>query len=103
MVASHPTLAQLMAELPGARRLPVVFSDLEDASLSALSAFPDRVLEAGWRRQTSYFERLERDHPAELRAGLERLERELAEGRGPTSTGGGSVLAWEKEVGGEGG
>ncbi|MEA2281434.1 MAG: hypothetical protein QOK21_2041 [Solirubrobacteraceae bacterium] len=103
MVASHPTLAQLMAELPGVRRLPVVFTDLDDASLSALSAFPERVLEADWRRQTSYFERLERDRPSELRAGLKRLERDLAEGRGPAGAGGGSVLAWEKPAGGEAG
>jgi hypothetical protein len=96
MEASHPPLAELTAELPGARRLPVVFGDLEDASLAALSAFPERLLEPEWRRQTSYFERLERDHPEELRAGLERLRAELAEGRGPTTVGGGSVLAWEK-------
>jgi SAM-dependent methyltransferase len=100
MDASHPTLPELTAELPGARRLPVAFTDLEDASLGALSAFPERVLEPQWRRQTSYFERLERDHPEEMRHGLERLRSELAQGRGPTSAGGGSVLAWEKPVAG---
>jgi hypothetical protein len=47
-------------------------------------------------RQTSYFERLERDHPAKLRAGLERLERDVAAGRGPRTAGRGTVLAWTK-------
>ena len=97
MDASHPRLADLLAELPGARRIPVVFRDLEDASLAALAAHPDRVLDDRWRRQTSYFERLERDHPDELRAGLERLRDDLAAGRGPSARGGASMLAWRKE------
>ena len=96
MDASHPPLAALLAQLPGARRIPVAFTDLEDASLAALSAYPERVLDPAWRNGTSYFERLAREHPDELAAGLERLRGELAEGRGPTSAGGGSVLAWEK-------
>jgi demethylmenaquinone methyltransferase/2-methoxy-6-polyprenyl-1,4-benzoquinol methylase len=96
MDASHPRLDELVAHLPGARRIPVVFRDLEDASLAALAAHPDRVLDAGWRRQTSYFERLERDHPDELRTGLERLRGELRAGRGPRAVGGASVLAWTK-------
>jgi SAM-dependent methyltransferase len=96
MDASHPSVAELLAELPGARRLPVRFTDLQDASLAALAAHPERVLEDRWRRQTSYFERLERDAPGELRAGLERLAGELAAGRGPRARGGGSVLAWRR-------
>jgi len=96
MDASHPRLGSLLELLPGARRIPVVWRDLEDGSLAALAAHPDKVLEAGWRRQTSYFERLERDHPDELRAGLERLRAAVDAGRPPRSEGAASVLAWAK-------
>jgi hypothetical protein len=96
MDTSHPTLDQLLAHLPGARRIPVVFRDLEDASLAALAAYPEHVLDPAWRNQTSFFERLERDHPDDLRAGLERLRGELAAGGGPRARAGGSVLAWAK-------
>jgi ubiquinone/menaquinone biosynthesis C-methylase UbiE len=98
MVESHPTLAELLAMLPGARRIEVVFRDLEDASLAALAAYPERLVEPAWHRQTSYFERLERDHPDELEAGLARLRAELAEGRAPRRPGLASVLAWSKPV-----
>jgi SAM-dependent methyltransferase len=96
--ASHPTLAQLCDAFPppAPRRLPVVFADLQDGSLAALGAHPERVLDAGFRRQTSYFERLERDHPDELARGLARLERELAEGRAPREAGPATVLAWTR-------
>jgi SAM-dependent methyltransferase len=96
MDASHPRLHELLAHLPGARRIPVVFGDLEDASLAALASHPRLVLDPAWRNQTSYFERLERDHPDELGAGLERLARELDAGEGPHVRGGASVLAWIK-------
>jgi demethylmenaquinone methyltransferase/2-methoxy-6-polyprenyl-1,4-benzoquinol methylase len=96
MAASHPALDQLRAHLPGARRIPLEFHDLEDASLAALAAHPHRVLEQRWRRQTSYFERLERDHPDELRAGLERLRADVERGDPPRSAGTASVLAWAK-------
>lgn len=99
MDASHPRLAELLEQLPGAPRIPVVFRDLEDASLAALAAHPELVLDHRWRRQTSYFERLERDHPDELRAGLARLREEVAAGRGPRARGGASVLAWTKPRG----
>jgi hypothetical protein len=52
------------------------------------------VLDERWRRQTSYFERLQRDHPQELREGLERLRQLIAAGRPPTRGGRASVLAW---------
>lgn len=96
MDASHPRLADLLAHLPGARRSPVVFRDLEDASLQALASHPERVLEERWRRQTSYFERLERDHPDELRAGLERLRADVDAGHPPPVRGGASMIAWVK-------
>jgi demethylmenaquinone methyltransferase/2-methoxy-6-polyprenyl-1,4-benzoquinol methylase len=96
MVASHPRLEELRAHLPGARRIAVRFDDLEDGSLAALAGYPHLVLEERWRHQTSYFERLERDHPAELRAGLERLRAAIERGDPPGPPGTASVLAWAK-------
>jgi ubiquinone/menaquinone biosynthesis C-methylase UbiE len=98
MIESHPTLAELLAMLPGARRIEVVFRDLEDASLAALAAYPEHLVDPAWHRQTSYFERLERDHPDELAAGLARLRGELDEGRAPRRPGLASVLAWPAPV-----
>ena len=91
---SHATLDELLALLPGARRIEVVYRDLEDASLAALAAHPELVADPRYHRQTSYFERLQRDHPDELRAGLERLRADLAAGRAPDRPGVGSVLAY---------
>jgi ubiquinone/menaquinone biosynthesis C-methylase UbiE len=96
MAASHPTLEELREHLPGARRIPLEFHDVEDASLAALASRPELVLEQHWRRQTSYFERLQRDHPDELRSGLERLRAAVERGDAPRSPGTASVLAWEK-------
>jgi SAM-dependent methyltransferase len=96
MDASHPPVAELIARLPGARRIELVFRDLEDASLAALSAFPEKLLEAGWRGQTSYFERLARDHPDELTAGLERLRADIDAGNPPHGQGTATVLAWTR-------
>jgi ubiquinone/menaquinone biosynthesis C-methylase UbiE len=96
MFESHPTLDELRALLPGARRIEVVFRDLEDGSLAALSAFPERLVEPAWHRQTSFFERLARDHPAELEAGLARVRAELAAGTAPREAGRATVLAWTK-------
>jgi SAM-dependent methyltransferase len=96
MESSHPRLDEYLALLPGARAIPVAYRDLADGSLAALAAHPDKVLDPAWRRQTSYFERLERDHPAELRAGLERLRAALDAGDPPRASGGGTVLAWAK-------
>ncbi len=96
MSASHPAEGDLLALLPGAWRLPVVFEDLVDASLAALAAHPEKLLDENWRRQTSYFERLARDHPRELRDGLSRLARMVARESAPSRPGRGSVLAWRK-------
>jgi ubiquinone/menaquinone biosynthesis C-methylase UbiE len=96
MEQSHPPLAELLRHLPGARRLPVVLQDLEDGSLAALAAHPELVLDERRRRQTSFFERLARDHPDELRAGLDRLASDLAAARGPGGRGSATVLAWTK-------
>jgi ubiquinone/menaquinone biosynthesis C-methylase UbiE len=91
---SHRPIAEKLGWLPGARRIPVVFDDLEDASLAALAAHPEKLLEERWRRQTSFFELLEREHPEELQAGLERLARDVADGRVPRGRGVASVIAW---------
>ena len=94
MEASHPRRAELLELLPGARRIELVFRDLVDGSLAALSAFPEKVLDPAWRSQTSYFERLARDHPGELTAGLERLRSDIEAGRPPRGQGRATVLAW---------
>lgn len=98
MNETHMPLDQLLAELPGAWRTPVVYEDVIDSSLAALLAHPELLLEPQRRTQMSYFERMQRDHPDELRDGLARLERELRAGDGsaPTQAGHGSVLAWQK-------
>jgi ubiquinone/menaquinone biosynthesis C-methylase UbiE len=97
MQATHPPLAQLVELLPGAQRHPLVFEDLDDASVAVLAAHPEKVLDERWRNQTSYFERLGRDHPQELREGLERLREQIAAGRAPTRAGRASVLEWRKD------
>lgn len=96
MYATHPRLRELLAELPGAQRIPIVYEDLQDGSMAALLGHPQLLLDPERRSQTSFFERMERDHPDDLRAGLERLERELSEGRAPHQSGGASMLAWAK-------
>lgn len=74
MYETHPPLRELLAALPGARRIPVVYRDLQDGSMAALLGHPEKLLEPERRSQTSFFERMERDHPNDLRAGLQRLE-----------------------------
>ena len=96
IVASHPSLAELLAQLPGARAIEVTYRDLEDGSLGALAAYPEKLVDPRWHRQTSYFERLARDHADELRTGLARLERDLAAGTAPRRPGRATVLAYEK-------
>jgi hypothetical protein len=86
----------ILEELPGARLLDFEFEDMQDASLAALSADPERVLEAGMRGATSYFERMQRDHPGELRAGLARLREDIAAGHAPRRAGTATVLSWTK-------
>jgi SAM-dependent methyltransferase len=94
MDESHPPLNTLLQLLPGARHIQIVWSDLEDGSLAALGAHPEKLADPRWHSQTSYFERLKRDHPEELEAGLARLRRELEEGRAPNTPGRGTVLVW---------
>jgi SAM-dependent methyltransferase len=79
----RPSLAQMLEQLPGASVTPVWFSDLVDASIGALCAHPEAMLEPERRRQTSFFERLERDHPDELERGVATLRGWLEQGRRP--------------------
>jgi ubiquinone/menaquinone biosynthesis C-methylase UbiE len=97
MLATHQTLAELLEQLPGARRLAVSYDDLADASVAAMASRPEKFLEQGWREQTSFFERMERDHPAELESGLRTLRARLDAGHAPTGAGRASVLAWSKD------
>ena len=97
MLETHPPLRELLAELPGARRVPILYRDLQDGSMAALLGHPEKLLEAERRSQTSFFERMERDHPKDLSAGLARLERELSEGHAPRRSGGASMIAWVKD------
>lgn len=99
MVPTHPPLAEFADLLPGMKRVEITYDDLEDASMAALSARPELILEERWRRQTSFFERLERDHPEDLQAGLNRLEDDIATGRPPTNAGSASMISWKKAGG----
>jgi SAM-dependent methyltransferase len=96
MEATHPPRAAVLEQLPGAQLTQVEFEDLEDGSLSALSADPERVLEAGRRGATSFFERMQRDHPEELRAGLASLRNDIDAGRAPRRAGTATLLTWTK-------
>jgi hypothetical protein len=96
MEATHPPLAAILEDLPGARLFPFTFEDMRDGSLAALSADPERVLEAAETGATSYFERMQRDHPDELQAGIARLRRDVAAVRAPRRAGTATVLSWTK-------
>ena len=96
MEATHPPRAAFLEELPGARPLPFRFDDLQDASLAAISGDPERVVKAAERGDTSYFERMRRDHSEELEAGLARLRKDIEAGRAPRHAGTATVLSWKK-------
>jgi SAM-dependent methyltransferase len=96
MDATHPPLATFLDELPGADVMSFEFTDLDDANLAALSARPERLFEAAERGDTSYFERMQRDHPDELRAGLARIKEDIAAGRIPRHSGTATLLTWTK-------
>jgi len=103
---THPALDEALAELPGATVTPIVFDDLDDQSLAALSRSPADLVRAGRRRETGLFGRMIRDAPAELDAGLDRLERDLAAGARPheapevmaarAERGDAAILCWTK-------
>ncbi len=102
----HQPLSELCATLPGCEVIPFEFTDLADASLSALCRWPLLLLDPTYRARTSYFERLARDDPAELESGLARLADDLKHGRRPDveveplrrQVGDGAVLAWRQPL-----
>jgi SAM-dependent methyltransferase len=96
MKTARPPRAAILEQLPGARLFPLQLEDMEDASLAALSADPERVVEAAERGETSYFERMRRDHPDELQSGLVRLRDDIAAGRAPERAGTATILSWTK-------
>jgi demethylmenaquinone methyltransferase/2-methoxy-6-polyprenyl-1,4-benzoquinol methylase len=96
MAATHPPRAAFLRELPGSSLVEFQFEDMHDRSLAALSAEPELVLEAAERGATSYFERMARDHPDEMRVGLERLRADIAADRVPRRAGTATVLGWTK-------
>ena len=96
MEATHPPLAAFLNELPEAHAVSFEFSDLRDANLAALSTQPERLVEAAGRGDTSYFERMQRDHPDELRTGLARIKEDIDSGRIPTHSGTATLLTWTK-------
>lgn len=96
MEATHPPLQALLDELPGAQRAPVTYQDLQDGSMAALLGHPEALLEPERRSQTSFFERMSREHPDDLRAGLARLEAELRAGTTPRRSGEASMIGWVK-------
>lgn len=95
---THMPLAQVFAELPNAWRVGVVYDDVHDGSMAAMLGHPELILDSARRAQTSYFERMQRDHADELAAGLARLQHELRANHGsaPSRAGHASVVAWVK-------
>lgn len=96
MQQTHLPLAQLHEWLPGATCTPVVYEDLVDGSMAALLGQPEHLLDAARRSQTSFFERMERDHPEDLNSGVLRIAEEVREGRAPQHPGGATMLSWGK-------
>jgi demethylmenaquinone methyltransferase/2-methoxy-6-polyprenyl-1,4-benzoquinol methylase len=96
MNATHPPRSVFLDALPGAQIVPFEFRDTQDQSLAAVSADPELVVTAAEGGATSYFERMERDHPDELRTGLARLREDIAAGRAPARPGTATVLGWSK-------
>ncbi len=97
--ATHPTRSAVLEALPGSELFAFAFEDFSDASLAALCADPERLVRAAQRGETSYFERMWRDHREELLAGLARLREDIAAGRAPRRAGTATVLSWAKPAG----
>ncbi len=96
MEATHPPRAAILAELPGGRATTIAIRDLEDASMAALCSHPELILEERWRNQTSFFERMARDHPDELAAGLARMRGDVDAGTAPRQPGVATMFAWTR-------
>jgi demethylmenaquinone methyltransferase/2-methoxy-6-polyprenyl-1,4-benzoquinol methylase len=103
----RPSQRDLLDELPDATITPFWLQDLSDASIGALCAFPDAMLHPRLRRQTSFFEYLEREQPQQLKAGLKELRAALKDGRSPVQEradarrrlGDGSIISWQRPPG----
>ncbi|MGI8754549.1 MAG: class I SAM-dependent methyltransferase [Acidimicrobiales bacterium] len=80
---SHQTMTELQGVLAGATVTPVRYTDLVDGSMAAMCRQPETLLDPEIRRQTSFFEHATTHEPDELRAGMTRLEADLAAGRRP--------------------
>jgi demethylmenaquinone methyltransferase/2-methoxy-6-polyprenyl-1,4-benzoquinol methylase len=85
MLEHHPPFADALEVLPGARMVPIEFTDTIDGSMAALQRFPELLLDPANYRQTSYFERLADNVPDELAAGLARLKADLEAGVDPNA------------------
>lgn len=100
----HQTRTELLAALPGADVLPVVYDDLVDGSMAALCRRPELLLRPDVRAQTSLFEWAADNAPDELADGMARLEADLAAGVRPQDEeldlrrdiGDASVLVWRR-------
>lgn len=98
MRVTHPARDSVLEALPRAKHTTLLLDDLQDASAAALSSRPDLMLDPAWRSQTSYFERMERDHPDELASGLRRLAADVAAGRASSEPGRASLFTWSKPL-----
>ena len=96
MFPTHPRAADLLRHLPGATTAAVHFTDIVDGSMAALLAHPHLLLDAQNRANTSFFERMARDHGDELDRGLAQLAADIANGKAPQSPGGATMIAWAK-------
>ena len=76
MYETHPRSTSCSREPTRRRAHAGRLPDMLDGSMAALLGHPERLLEAERRSQTSFFERMERDHPEGLqrRAGTARVE-----------------------------
>lgn len=100
--AGHQTRAELLAALPGAIEIPVLYDDVVDGSLAALTRRPELLLDPEIRRQTSFVEWATIHCPDELAEGTAQLAADLAAGRRPqddhadtrAAIGDALVLAW---------
>jgi len=86
----------LLRHLPGATTTKVRYSDTIDGSMAALSAHPYAMLDPRHRAQTSFFERMQRDHAGQLRRGLAQLAEDIAAGNPPQAAGGATMIAWAR-------
>ncbi len=76
-------VADYAAELPGAGAVPLQIRGTDDLTMHVMRRHPALALDPDLRAQTSFFARMLREHPAELRAGLDKLAADIAAGTLP--------------------